>query len=188
LYNRGTKGRSGGALVNAQASMRGAPGTGVPGIGFVMAFIESIEIAARPEEVWPLIADPQQMAAWNEKLVSVNRRDVGPVRLGERFEAVYQMSGKRRETTVEVLRCQPPLALTLRHRMAGESAERFVDESYDLFAEGNATRVEQGVDFSHAGLPLWARALMWFVSTFGRPSGEGTLEPLKRACETEGQK
>jgi uncharacterized protein YndB with AHSA1/START domain len=186
LYNRGTAGRSGGVLVNAQASMRGAPGVGVPGNGFVMAFIESVQIAARPEEVWPLIADPQRMAAWNKKLVSVTRHAVGPVRLGERFDAVYQMSGKRREATTEVVRCQPPLALTLRHRLAGESPERFVDESYDLFADGNVTRVEQGVDFSHAGLPLWARIIMWFISTFGRSSGEGTLEPLKRACETEG--
>ncbi len=166
--------------------MRGAPGVGVLGNGFVMAFIESVQIAARLEEVWPLIADPQRMAAWSEKLVSVSRRDVGPVRLGEQFETVYQMSGKRREATTEVVRCQPPLALTLRHRMVGEPSERFVDESYDLFADGNATRVEQGVDFSHAGLPLWARAIMWFISTFGRPSGEGTLEPLKRACETGG--
>jgi uncharacterized protein YndB with AHSA1/START domain len=146
---------------------------------------ESIDIAARPEDVWPLIADPQRLAAWNVKLVSVKRTAAGPVQLGERFEAVYQMSGKQRAVSTEVVRLQPPLALTLRHRLAEEPPELFVDESYDLFTVGKVTRVQQGVDFSHAGLPLWARAIMWFISTFGRPIGEGILEPLKRACETK---
>jgi hypothetical protein len=125
------------------------------------------------------------MAVWNEKLVSVDRRFDGPVQLGERIEAVYQMSGKRRTSSAEIVRCQPPLALTLRHHMAGEPPERFVDERYDLFADGNVTRVVQSVDFSKAGMPLWARGLIWFISTFGQPSGEGTLEPLKRACEVK---
>src|SRR4051812_16732911 len=141
-----------------------------------MAGEESIDISARPEDVWPLIADPQRLGGWNVKLVSVKRAAVGPVQLGERFEAVYQMSGKRRAVSTEVVRCQPPLALTLRHRIAEEPPERFVDESYDLFTVGTVTRVQQSVDFSQAGLPLWARAIMWFVSTFGHPDGEGILE------------
>jgi len=150
-----------------------------------MAFSESIEIDGSPEDVWPHFADPNRMAVWHEKLVSVSWNAQRPVQLGDRFDAVYQMSGRRREVSTEVLRCQPPLALTLRHRMRGEPPERFVDESYDLFTVGNVTRVQQSVDFSHAGLPLWARAVMWFISTFGHPSGEGILEPLKRACETK---
>jgi hypothetical protein len=149
-----------------------------------MAVEETIEIAAPAENVWPFIADPRRMADWHENLVSVSRDAIGPLKLGEQFSAVYQMSGKRREATSEAVRCQPPLALTLRHRIKTEPAEQFVDESYDLFPKGTVTRVRQRVDFSHAGLPLWARAIVWFISTFGHPVGEGTLEPLKRVAES----
>jgi uncharacterized protein YndB with AHSA1/START domain len=149
-----------------------------------MKLREVIEIEAPPEDVWPLIADPQRMAAWHEKLLSVKRSAGGPVRLGDRFDATYTMSGRQRPTSVEVIRCQPPVALTLRHRLVEAGPERFVDESYDLIPRGNATRLEQTVDFGHAGLPLWARALMWFISRFGAPVEESLLMPLKRTVES----
>jgi uncharacterized protein YndB with AHSA1/START domain len=144
---------------------------------------EHIDIDALPEEVWPFLADPERMAAWHEKLLSVKRSATGTVRLGDRFEAAYTMSGRQRTTNCEVIRCQPPVALTLRHRMVEAGPERYVDESYDLVPRGNATRVQQVVDFSHAGLPLWARGLMWFISRFGAPAEESLLVPLKRAAE-----
>jgi uncharacterized protein YndB with AHSA1/START domain len=149
-----------------------------------MKVYDSIDIAAPPERIWPFIAEPERMAAWNEKLVSVSGMSRGPVRLGDRFDAVYQMSGKQRSATTEVVHCQPPVALTFRHSLADVSADRYVDESYELAMKASGTRVEQCVDFSQAGFPLWARAVIWFISRFGSPRGEGTLEPLKRQVES----
>ena len=148
-----------------------------------MKLRDVIDIDAPPEEIWPFLADPPRMVAWHEKLLSVKRSAEGLVRLGDRFDATYTMSGRQRQTSVEVIRCQPPVALTLRHRLVEAGPERFVDESYDLIPQGNATRLEQIVDFGHAGLPLWARALMWFISRFGAPAEESLLMPLKRTVE-----
>jgi|SRR4051794_5367542 carbon monoxide dehydrogenase subunit G len=150
---------------------------------FRMKVCESIDIDATPEQIWPFIADPQQMAAWHVKLVSVSRSGKGPVYLGDRFETIYEMSGRRRQATAEIVYCQPPTGLTLRHRIAEMGSEHFVDETYELTSRGGSTRVAQSVDFSNAGFPLWARGLMWFISRFGYSVGEGILEPLKRACE-----
>jgi uncharacterized protein YndB with AHSA1/START domain len=152
---------------------------------------ESLEIAASPEWVWEHIADPQAMADWHAKLVEVRRNSSGPLYVGERFGATYIMSRKkqnRRDSEAEVLRCEPWTALVLRHHMIEKGATGYVDETYLLSPrdEGRATRVEQTVDFANAGLPLWARALMWCITRTGEPSGEGTLDPLKRACEGVG--
>jgi hypothetical protein len=43
--------------------------------------------------------------------------------------------------------------------------------------------VEHTVDFAGAGLPLWARALMWCITRTGERTGDGVLDPLKRTCE-----
>jgi hypothetical protein len=72
--------------------------------------------------------------------------------------------------------------------MPAAGRERYVDETFQLSprADGAQTHVEHTVDFARSGLPLWARALMWFITRFGEPRGEGILQPLKRVCEAGG--
>lgn len=150
---------------------------------------ESTDVAARPEEVWPLLADPQRMADWHAKLIEVRRSSVGSAYAGERFDATYVMSkkkGRRQQCTTEVLRLEPWTTLVLRHHFRDKERDRYVDETYQLHArdDGAATRVEHTVDFDGAGMPLWVRGLMWCITRFGEPSGDGVLTPLKNACET----
>jgi uncharacterized protein YndB with AHSA1/START domain len=148
-----------------------------------MKHYDSIEVAAQPEAVWPLLADPQQMANWHAKLVAVRRSASGTVRLGDRFGTTYTLSGSENDAEAEVIRCQPPAALTYRHHVNLKQCTGYVDESFDLQYNGKVTRVKQTLDFSKSGLPLWARGLMWFVSRFGKPVGPSLFEPLKRAAE-----
>jgi uncharacterized protein YndB with AHSA1/START domain len=149
---------------------------------------ESIDIAAQPEQVWPFLADPQRMADWHAKLEEVRRNSAGPVYLGERFGTTYIMSkkkGNQQDSEAEVLQCDPWTTLALRHRVPEQGRDRYVDETFQLSprAGGAETLVEHTVDFGSAGMPLWVRALMWFITRFGEPRGEGILEPLKRTCE-----
>lgn len=150
---------------------------------------ESVEIAARPEEVWVWLANPERLAAWHAKLVEVRRTGSGPAYAGEKFDATYVMndaSDKRQTCTTEVLRCEPWTTLILRHHFQVGDRPGYVDETYQLHprGDGSLTWVEQAVDFGHAGMPRWVRALMWCITRFGQPTGEGILTPLKRACET----
>lgn len=155
-----------------------------------MKVYESIDIAAPPAAVWAQLVDPQRMAAWHAKLLEVRRKGVGPVRSGDRFGATYTMSVKRRklqQTDTEVLRCEPRTTLALRHQVHDKGQIGFIDETYELQPRegGRETHVVQTVDFAGAGMPWWARALIWCISRTGEPRGEGILEPLKRVCEGE---
>jgi uncharacterized protein YndB with AHSA1/START domain len=150
---------------------------------------DSIEIAAPREAVWPYIADPQRMSDWHAKLDAVRRADIGEVYAGERYGATYAMNPKksrRDDCETEVLGVEPWTTVALRHRMGVKGLSHYVDETYQLWPinEGQGTRVEQTVDFAGAGLPLWARSLMWCITRTGKPAGPGILEPLKRACES----
>jgi uncharacterized protein YndB with AHSA1/START domain len=149
---------------------------------------ESIEISAPPAVVWAQLVDPQLMAAWHAKLVEVRRDGSGPVCVGERFGTTYIQGRKkqnRKDAKAEVLVSDACTTLALRHHLTHRGAEHYVDETYQLHPRdgGRGTLVEQSVDFSRSGLPLWARALIWCITRTGEPKGEGILEPLKRACE-----
>jgi uncharacterized protein YndB with AHSA1/START domain len=155
-----------------------------------MTVRESVEIAAPPAVVWAQLVDPQLMAVWHAKLVEVRRSGRGPVQVGERFGTTYIQSHKkqnRKDSNAEVLVCDPWTTLVLRHYLTHKGAQRHVVETYQLHPRdgGRATLVEQTVDFSRSGLPLWARALIWCITRTGERRGEGILEPLKRVCEGE---
>lgn len=156
-----------------------------------MKMRETVLIHATPEAIWPYVANPVLMSAWNPKIVSVNRMSEEPVRLGEQYVAIYAMGGKEREARVEVVACEPAGMLTLRHRTA-DAPQGHVDVTYILRAKGTGTQVEERIDMGSSGLPWIMRALMWFIQRFGTPAGEGKpyLERLKDAAEgvAEGSK
>jgi uncharacterized protein YndB with AHSA1/START domain len=153
-----------------------------------MKIKETIKIAASAAEVWPFVAVPARMAGWNPKLVSVSRASEQPVILGERFSAVYVMSGKNRESDVEVTACEPAALVTYRnHFNSGNGRPSFVDESYTLSAQAGATVVEQVVDLSGAGIPLFWRAVIWFIGRFGKSVEEPYMLRLKRLVESDKQ-
>ncbi|MCX5661016.1 MAG: SRPBCC family protein [Planctomycetota bacterium] len=149
-----------------------------------MKLREHVRIRASPEAVWPYIANPVLMSAWNPKIVSVDRMSEEPLRLGETYAMIFKMNGRDREGKVEVVACQEPAMLTLRHR-AGPKPDAYTDVTYTLTASRGQTAVEECVDMTHQGIPLVFRGLIWFIKTFGKQSepGKPYLERLKDVVE-----
>ena len=141
------------------------------------------DIDAAPEAVWPYVANPVLMSLWNEKIVAVDRPNDVNVQPGETFAMVYRMSGRDNESDVEVTACDEPRALTYRHTITYKGEQRYVDEHYELTPRDGGVRVSQSIDMSQMGVPLWLRALLWFISTFGKPRGPEPLDDLKRVVE-----
>lgn len=148
-----------------------------------MSMSESIKISARLDEVWPFVADPVGHVIWNEKVVDIRRDSDTTVQLGERFEMTYRMSGKDRESEVEVVVCDPPNEVHFRHQYRWKAQFHYAVEKYRLRQHGEQVKVTQEIDMSESGIPWFFRVLIWFLSRFGKPVGQTNMERLKEAVE-----
>ena len=142
-----------------------------------------IEIDAPTERVWPFVADPVLESGWNPKMVGIERDAEGPVRLGERFKIEYVMSGKSSTCEAEVVECEAPMRLVYRYHLLDEKRPVSVLMNYDLQAKVGSTRLVQAIDLSSMGIPWPLRALIWFVTRFGKSVGMPYLEMLKQQVE-----
>lgn len=149
-----------------------------------MTLREVIQIAAPPERVWPYVADPALMAGWNPKLVDIRRSLTGPVRLGESFEATFRMGGKDRDCVIDVIECDPPRRLVLRHRPR-EAGDRYADLAFDLSQGAGGCRLVQRFNLDHWGIHFFLRCLIRFIHIFGSPVGRTYLQQLKEQVEQE---
>jgi uncharacterized protein YndB with AHSA1/START domain len=149
----------------------------------MMQVRESVHIAADPSTVWPFVADPTRQRLWNPKVVSVNRQQSGPVVSRERFEMVYCMSGRQRQSQVEVATCEPPRHVVFEHRSSWKGLEQIAQEAYQISESRGGVEVIQTIDLSQIAVPWPWRALIWFISRFGKAVEEPYLERLKRAVE-----
>jgi hypothetical protein len=148
-----------------------------------MRLRQSTIISANASAVWPFLADPVLQADWNPKVVSIDRERSGPVRLGERFDMIYRMSGREHQSRVQVRVAQPARHVVFLHRVAGKSSEQIVEESYEIVTRDDGVRVVQTIDLTRAGIPWPFRLLVWFIGRFGRNAEEPYLDRLKRLVE-----
>lgn len=148
-----------------------------------MTLQESIKVSADLDQVWPFVADPVGQATWNEKIVDVRRNSDGPVRLGEYFGMTYRMSGKLRDSKVEVIASDPPGEVHFRHHFQWEDRRFYADERYTLRTIGNQVEVTQYVDMRNTGIPWFFRAVIWLISRVGKPVDRSSMERLKEAVE-----
>lgn len=148
-----------------------------------MILRKTVSIAARVDEIWPLVADPSQHTKWNPKVVSVSRQSSGAANLGETFQITYQMSGSDRESQVEVIECQWQKRIVFRHRRTWKSKEHIVKEAYELVPSSSAVEIIQSLDMSNTGIPWVVRVIIAFIYRFGWSPEISYLNRLKDLAE-----
>lgn len=146
---------------------------------------DKIDIAATPQQVWPFLVDPVLQAAWNPKIVSIDRPHDGPVTVGETYKMTATMSEKQNTSQIEVIDVIEAQRLVFRHDMTEAGTGFAVTETFTLSPVGNDTRVQHTIDLSNSPIPLLIRPLIWLIMTFGKPVGEPQLGKLKRMIESE---
>ena len=139
-------------------------------------------INAPAEAVWPFVADPVLMSAWNEKIIEVECDHAGPASLGETYGITYVMSGRKVAAECEVILCAPPSEFAVRCKLMQQPG-RHVDECYNLTERGGHTRLTQFIDLRHSGIPRWALWIMRFIQGAGTAQGAPYLEVLQRTVE-----
>jgi len=147
---------------------------------------ESVLVLADAHAVWPYVADPVLMSMWNPKIVAVDRAATGPVKPGEAFEMIYTMSGEERPTRVQVVECQPPMAVRFEHRMTWKSREQMMTERYDVQPGGGGVKVTKTIDLSRSGIPWPFRVLIVLLYRFGRSMETPYLQKMKQLVEEGG--
>jgi uncharacterized protein YndB with AHSA1/START domain len=144
----------------------------------------TIEIAAPPAAVWPLVADVSNMPHWSPETYRTRWEGdaVGPSR-GARFRGWNRSGWVRWSTLCEVEVCEPPHEFTFSTRFGRRAGTRW---SYRFDDDGNGgTRVTESRTSLHR--PAYARVAYATVLRGHEASFAGgmveTLQRLKRAVE-----
>ena len=111
--------------------------------------VESIEIARRPEEVFPYVTDPSHLQEWQESVVSV--RPLDDQASGERSRFVVTRRIGRRELPMAVeLTRDPPRSWTVRG--LDGPVRGMVKGTVDPVGDGDRSRVSITLDFENYGI------------------------------------
>lgn len=145
--------------------------------------VEKLKIAAPAERLWPLVSDLTQMEHWNPKLVSAEPKSDGQPRVGYRARTTWQMNGRQRSFDTRITACDAPRLVAFMH-YDDIAKNTFVEERFELVADGEGTLVTHRLDFRNAGIPLIVRGVMWVIDRFGAFVEPIVLEDLKLAIET----
>ena len=83
-------------------------------------------LRASPENLWQIVHDPVNMPARNEKCVECASTGIGEA---SRFNAVFEMSGKRSNAQREVVEYVLPKRIRYRYRYVDDSKTGSVEET-----------------------------------------------------------
>jgi hypothetical protein len=96
---------------------------------------------------------------------------------------IYRMSGRDRESKVEVTALEPSQRIVFRHQMTWKSRQQFVEEQYQLEPCNPGVRVTQIIDLRRAGIPCPFRVLIWCIARFGSSAEPSYLSRLRDLAE-----
>ena len=149
-----------------------------------MILRQRTHVNATAGQTWAILRDPRRMSDWNPHCTHCEAAE-DALRVGLRFKSVMRFGGgPERHLDCEVIACEPERTLTL--RFSGETAvgrDEHVDETYTFQPVAGGAKVVHEVDFSHAGLPWFLKALLKVIHLVGRPHGKSPLEVLKELAE-----
>jgi carbon monoxide dehydrogenase subunit G len=114
----------------------------------VASFSHTVEIPRPPAEVFPWLLEEDKVPAWTGSLESYQRLDDGALGRGSRVRQVLEVSGRRIDVEIEVMRYDPPRGAETRFSTNGIE----VVSEYALEADGTGTRLTQSVDAKPSGL------------------------------------
>ena len=134
----------------------------------------SVELAAPPAAVFPLIVDPAERLRWIDGLVEAEETGPGSFR-----EAIEQ-HGIRVETRVRTIRSEPPDLVEA--RVEGRGIEATVHNLLEPNGDGG-TRLTVTVDTRYRGLA--ARLVAPVIGRRAQASLERSLATLKQLVESE---
>ena len=148
-----------------------------------MKLHDHIQINAPPASVWKVLSDPNLMELWNSKCIRSNAGK-GPFFVGFDYQAIFKLNNNPEQT----IRCtieEYDFNQRLITRYSGFSFNPagFVTETYQLVPKRQGTLLRQTADYTHSGIPWFAKLIMKLIGTFGYKAGRGPLDGIKELAE-----
>jgi uncharacterized protein YndB with AHSA1/START domain len=112
--------------------------------------VESIEISRRPEEVFSYVTDPSRLPEWQESVVSVRRKESGPITVGSRAVMTRRIGRRERAMTAELVELNPPRSWAVRG--VDGPVRGNVKGTIEPLEDGGRSRVTIELDFEGHGI------------------------------------
>jgi uncharacterized protein YndB with AHSA1/START domain len=145
-----------------------------------------LEIASRPEAIWPYCSEPLLLTSWFSGWHNLNRKVEGPVKRGETFGITVLDFDQEQPRKVEVIEYKERIKVTYRIYNMSSEPPRFDDIIFQLAPVKNSTKVEIANEMDGLRLSLFTR-LLWLIFRNFRAAREGgwkeALTKLKNKIE-----
>jgi uncharacterized membrane protein len=111
---------------------------------------ETVVLNATPDEVWPYIAEPENVSQWRKDITRFEMIDEGQPQVGQRFSIEKEIGGKKRRFDSRVT----VLEVGRRFAFEAEAADfARVKAAYEVVLEGDGCRfiIDETVEMLHGG-------------------------------------
>jgi uncharacterized protein YndB with AHSA1/START domain len=115
------------------------------------AIVESIEIARRPEDVFPYVTDPSRFPEWQGSVVSARREGNGPLAVGSRALVTRRVGPRQLPTTEEMAELNPPRTWAVRG-VGGLPVIAIAKGTIEPVDDGKRSRVTIALEFKGHGI------------------------------------
>ncbi len=117
------------------------------------------------------------MPAWNEKCIECISTGIGE---GSRFNAVFEMSGKRSGAKGEVIEYVLHKRIRYRYQYVDDSKTGSVEEAYKISkVDRDHAKLDHEVNLKNATLPFWVKLLAFVLEKIGKKMGKGPLDGIE---------
>jgi carbon monoxide dehydrogenase subunit G len=141
---------------------------------FVSVLTVQADVAAPPNHVWAVVADPRNLTRWDRRITAVTGVPEGGLEPGTEYTTEIRFMGIKARVRAEVLEIEPPRFAKVRlHGLLEATVESWLEP-----LDGDHTRLRHRVDYRFKGGPfgqLGARILR----------GLGGASLLRRGVEAQ---
>ncbi len=152
-----------------------------------MILNDEIVIEATSDKAWEYVGSPEMWALFHAKAGKCKQVSSQADVVGALYDIEFRLGSKTSVTRCEIIDRRIGGLITVKSTLPEASHQTGQTVSacmaYELEDLGRTTRVTENIDISGASIPLILRPLIWFITRFGKPSGETTLMRLKRVVE-----
>ncbi|MGZ8563305.1 MAG: SRPBCC family protein [Candidatus Limnocylindria bacterium] len=138
-------------------------------------------IPAPPSEVFAYLADLDNLAEWQNGIVSAERVDSGPMRVGSSAQVTRELMGQRLAVPLTVTHYEEPNRLGIASEVSGVKAAAMLDLA--AADDGTATKVSFAMEIRGSGMtsfmePMIASAAKGDIETsLARLTAHFSAEP-----------